>query len=163
MAAAHLLEGGVNLLGVDSKRLEHVCDGSPLFLGEGDKQMLHADEVVAEPVGFRFGAGERGFRSGRGEYLTGARREGGRLGEAVMQARAHRGDRRADFREDFGGRPALLLKQRHENMLGVPLAVAVADGNFLRESQRVLRLLGEVVGTENHVGNLVSFYLAIMI
>ena len=148
MPAARLQEGGVNLLVIYPERPQNVGSRAGLFPRERDEQMLGADEVVLHPIGFLFGARERGFGSGRRENLIGVLRERGHPGEARVQPRAHRVNRRADLAKNLGGDPPVLLQQRHEDMLGVPLAVSVAPRrHFLRNAQRVLRLLGEVVGT----------------
>ena len=150
MSAAHLLERLVHLLGVNAVLPEDRRDLAAVFHGERDEQVFGADELVVEAVGFGLGAGQDGFGPGCHEYLVGLARQ---LGGGV-QPGAERGAHRVSGDSHLiqrGGRGAVvLLQERHQDMLGVPLAVFQAAHNLLGFGERFAGLFGEVVGTQNH-------------
>ena len=151
MAAAHFVEGQVHLFGVDAVLAQHAGYRALLLLRKRDEQVLGADVLVAETVGLGLGPGEGSLGPGSHEYLVGrVRRPGGLLQQAV-EPRAHGVTRSAELGKEVGANTLVLLKQRHEDVLGVPLAVPVAADHLLGLPQDFLCLFGKTVGTQHHL------------
>ncbi len=55
MPAAQLLEGGVNLFFINAETVQNVIGFTASFSGDGDKNMLCADEFILQPFCLRVG------------------------------------------------------------------------------------------------------------
>ena len=150
VSAANLPERLVHPLGVNAVLPEDGRDLAAVFHGERDEQVFGAYELVVEAVGFGLGAGEDGFGPGRHEYLVGLARQLGGGVQSRAQGGAHRVPGRSHLFQRGRRGAIVLLQERHQDMLGVPLAVSQAAHYLLRFRQRFAGLFGEVVGTQNH-------------
>ena len=150
VSTAHVPERLVNLLGVNAVLFEDGRYLAAVFHGERDEQVFGANELVVEAVGFGLGAGQDGFGPGRHEYLVGLARQLGGGVQPGAERGAHRVPGDAHFVQRGGRGAVVLLQERHQDMLGVPLAVSQAAHYLLGFGERFACLFGEIVGTQNH-------------
>ena len=117
---------------------------APALGGDGDEQMLGADVVVLQPLGFLLGGVGDGAQPRRQRDLRAAVRP-----RQPSELAAHgRGDRRrigADLLDDRRNDALTLFDQRDEQVLRENLGVALPIGQLLRCDNRLLRLLGVLV------------------
>ena len=130
--------------------------GAPALGGDGDEQMLGADVVVLQPLGFLLGGVGDGPQPRRQRDLRAAMRP-----RQPPELAAHgRGDRRrigADLLDDGRNDSLTLFDQRDEQVLREHLGVALPIGQLLRCDNRLLRLLGVLVHV--HTGSSPSYRL----
>ena len=144
-AAAHVLERAVDALLVDLELAQHARRVAVALVGDGDEQVLDADVLVLQALGL----GVRGL-----EHLDDAR--GGvdlhdvvgelrRLRERVGDARREGADVDVHGGEDAAGESVVMLEQREEDVLDVPLGVALRAHHLLGGCEHFLCLLGESI------------------
>ena len=145
LRAAHGLEGLVHLLRVDAVDPQHLGRLAGALLDDGDEQMLRADVLVLHAVGFRLGVLEHAGRTRRRIDLR-------RLVVEARRALQGRGDLGPDGRgvgahlpEDLCGHALLLLQQGQEQVLQVPLRVAVLPHHLLGGADSLPGSLREVL------------------
>ena len=68
-----------------------------------------------------------------------------------MQPSAHGRDGDAKLTQDLRRHALFLLEEGHQDMLGIPLAVAVSSNDLLGHAQDFLGLLGKLIWLQNHI------------
>ena len=154
-AAADVLEGAVDALLVDVVLVENAGGIAVALLGDGDEEVLDADVLVLEALGLGVG----GF-----EHLDDARRrvdlhdvvgELRRFRERVGDARGEGANVDAHGGEDASGEAVLVLEEGEEDVLDVPLGVALGADHLLRGCEDLLCLLCESI-LSHHFGVLLG-------
>ncbi len=119
-------------------------DAAPTLAGDAEQQMLGADELVLQPLGFGLGGFRDLAKPRRERRLRSTIRRGllRQLGSQLIGDRL-RLDRHLaqQRRHDAVG----LLDEREQQMLGIDLGVVALLGEPLRRQDRFLRLLGVLV------------------
>ncbi len=118
-------------------------------VGERQQQVLDAHVLVLHPLRLRLGTRQDLVHTRRDVDLAPLRagpRDAGHARERLLEP-LHQG-RRAGTRllDDARRHAALLLEQRHGQMLGLDLGVALPLGQALGLAHRILGLLGQPVG-----------------
>ena len=153
-AAPHLLQCLVNALDIDLELLQQGSGRALVILRDCNQQVLGTDEIVVEALGL--------FRSGR-EHIAGPRRHEYLVGlvfqlgahlQRLIKPLSHPVDAHAKLRQDLPRRSILLFEDRHQDVLDVPLAVAIATHHLLRLPKNLLCLLREIVRFQYHVDHL---------
>ena len=144
VAAPDDLQGVVDLLLVHAVLPEDCRRVSPALQRDGDEQVLRADELVIQPVRFGLGVCQQRKRPGRGIYL----RYIGHLWAAfqrLFHPSLHPFHVHPHLAQRLHRHAVLQLQQRQQDVLHVPLAVAVSPHNFLGLGQGFVALFRKVL------------------
>ena len=146
----HLGQGLIDLLRVNAKAAEDLGRLAAALLHDADEQVLGADVVVLEAVRLCLGDLQQA-RGARGRvYLP---RLVGQLGytlQGILQPCSNSGGIHTQFPEDLRRDALLLVQQRQEDVLHIPLRVAVASDQLLGASHDLLGRFCEAVRSQNH-------------
>ena len=116
----------------------------PPSLDDAQQQVLGADELVFQPLGFGFGSVGHFAKAGRGRRLR-ASVCGGLLRQFAAQAVGDGLRLDAHLAQQSRNNPVGLFSKREQQMLGVDLGVIALFGEPLRRQNRFLRLFGVLV------------------
>ena len=130
---------------------EQACGGVLRILRQSDQEVLCADVVVLQALGFRLCAVQQAAYARGLVYLVGWLARLGRLLQYGVKALAQLRDVGANLREYIGGNALLLFEQCHKHMFGVPLRVAITLYNLLGFVQDLSGCVCEFVRSQNHV------------
>ena len=114
-------------------------------VGDGDQQVLDADELVLEPVGLAVGGVEQPDDARRRVDLHHVVAELRRAVEVAADARRQRLHVDAEFAQHLARDALGRLRDREEDVLDIPLRVPLLAYELLRGLQHRLRLLREPV------------------
>ena len=151
MPAAYLLECLIDGFLRNAVFGEQACGGVLRILRQSYQEMLCADVVVLQALGFRLGAIQQATYAWGLVYLVGWLARLGRLLQYGVKALAQLRDVGANLREYIGGNALLLFEQCHKHMFGVPLRVEITLYNLLGFVQDLSGCVCEFVRSQNHV------------
>ena len=138
-ATAHLLQGTVYLLLIDAEPAQDAHRLTLSLVGDGDEEVLHAHVLVLQPLRLRVSRLQHAHDARRGVDLDHVVGELGCLGQRLGDGLAKLGAVHLEVLEDAGRDAALVGEQRHEDVLHVPLAVALLTHHLLPGRQNLLR------------------------
>ena len=144
-AAAHLAQRGVDALPGDAVLLEDRRRLAVAHVGDGDQQVLDADELVLEAVGLAVGGVEQPDDAGGRVNLHHVMAELGRAVEVAADAGGERLHVDAQLAQHLARDALGRLGDGEEDVLDVPLRVPLLAHELLRGLQDGLRLLREPV------------------
>ena len=146
--AANLHEGLVHLFLVDAVGLENGGGFALLLQCGGNQDVLGADVFVVEAFGFQAGVVHQSSHPWGAVYLCALRCHLGGTFQGPCELVAQRISRDSHLAENLHGQAVFDLEQGQQDVLHVPLAVAVLPYQFLGTGDGLLGLFGEFFGSE---------------
>ena len=147
--AADLLEGAVESLGGDAVGADDLRGGAAGVSGQRDQQVLDADVFVVEALGLDVGSLEQLDDSGRDGELDHVVAEFGGGVDGGVGVGAESGAVDVEGVEQVVGQSVLDAGDAGEQVLDVPLGVALLAHELLRGLEQLLGLDGESVSSHH--------------
>ena len=150
VGAAQFLHGLIDHFLGEAEFLEQAGGVAGAFLGGGQEQVFHADELVFQAGRFLLGGLEHPLQAGGNENLL---RAGDQLGggfQGLVQAGFDGFGVDAEFVEDAAGQAVLEGDQGEQEVFHIPLGVLVAAHQFLGALDGLLGLAGKLFGAHYH-------------